>query len=51
MVVCDIADVFYAEMYGYFMRNTIILNVITVLIYAVVWISIRKNIKCIYFVN
>ena len=45
MVACDIADTFIAEMYDYYVYNTMVLDILIAIIYIFVWVAIKKNIQ------
>lgn len=44
VVICDIADVFYGENFDYFARNSLALNLLTAIIYLIVWIFIKTSV-------
>ena len=45
MVTCDMTDLFVAEMFNYYVYNTMILDIIIAIIYIFVWVAIKKNIQ------
>ena len=49
MVACDIADTFIAEMYDYYVYNTMVLDILIAIIYIFVWVAIKKNIQGFFY--
>ena len=45
MVTGDMTDLFVAEMFTYYVYNTMILDIIIAIIYIFVWVAIKKNIQ------
>ena len=50
-MTCDIGDQFIAEMYNYYIWNTLAIDAVTAICYAFVWVFIKKNVQGNFFVE